>query len=95
MNGVNVGALLGGIQVYATNNRGFTPEELVDRAVDKIIHVGSQSHPAIREQAEAFKASIREVILHYMKQAVASDRTTIANLLTQAGHSALIPILKE
>ena len=86
---------VGSAYVMTTSNRGFTPEELVDRAVDKIIHVGNQSHPAIREQAEAFKANIREVILHYMKQAVASDRTTIANRLTQAGHSALIPILKE
>ena len=93
MNGVNVGALLGGIQVYATNNRGFTPEELVDRAVDKIIHVGSQSHPAIREQAEAFKKQIEGVVLHYLKQAVASHNTTIANRLTQAGHPELIKIL--
>lgn len=95
MMSVSGGGQVGSAYVMTTNNRGFTPEELVDRAVDKIIHVGSQSHPAIREQAEAFKANIREVILHYMKQAVASDRTTIANRLTQAGHSALIHILKE
>ena len=86
-------ALLGGFIVKTTDHRGFTPEELTEHAVDKIVYVGSQSHPVIRDQAEAFKKQIEAVILHYMKQAVASHNTTIANRLTQAGHPELIKIL--
>lgn len=88
-------ASLGDVFVRTTSNRGFTPEELVDQAVDRIIYVGDQSHPAIREQAVAFKAHIRAVVLHYMKQAVQSDRTTVAARLRDAGHGELVELLKE
>jgi hypothetical protein len=87
--------LLGNVSVVATNNRGMTPEELTDLAVDKIIYVGQQSHPVIREQAEAFKRHIHSVVLAYMKQAVASHNTTIANRLKEAGHPELVAILND
>jgi len=86
-------ALLSSVIVKTTENRGHTPEELVEHALDKIIYVGSQSHPVIRDQAEAFRNQIRAVMLFYMKQAVASHNTTIANRLRQAGHEELIKIL--
>lgn len=79
--------------VHTTNNRGFTPEEIAERALDKIISVGSQSHPAIRDQAEAFRNQIREVLVFYMKEAVKSDRTTMAVKLRDAGHPELIKLL--
>ena len=85
--------LLNSVIVQTTNGRGFTPEELTEQALDKIIYVGSQSHPAIREQAEAFRKQIRAVILQYMKQAVVSHNTTIANRLRAAGHEELLKIL--
>lgn len=86
-------ALLGSVKVYTTTNRGFTPEEIAERALDKIIYVGSQSHPAIREQAEAFREQIRQVLVMYLKEAVDSHNVTISNRLTQAGHPELIKIL--
>ena len=65
----------------------------VTRALDKIISVGSQSNPIIRDQAEAFRNQIREVLVFYMHEAVRSERTTIAAKLRNAGHSELINIL--
>ena len=89
-----IGILLGGsVVVQTTNNRGFTPEEIAERALDKIISVGSQSHPAIRDQAEAFRNQIREVLIFYMKETVKSDRTTVAAKLRDAGHPELIKLL--
>ncbi len=77
----------------ATEGRGFTPEEIAERALDKIIHVGSSAHPAIREQAEAFKDSIRNVLIYYMHEAVRSHNVTLMNKFRQAGHPELISIL--
>ena len=91
---VEVPILLNSVVVKTTEGRGFTPEELTEQALDKIIYVGSQSHPVIRDQAEAFRSQIRAVILQYMKQAVESHNTTIANRLRAAGHDELIKILK-
>ena len=85
--------LLGGVVVHTTDNRGFTPEELTERAIEKIIYVGSNSHPAVRAQAEAFRDSIKGVVLAYMKEAVACHNVTIANRLTQAGHPELVKLL--
>ena len=90
---VELPVLLSDVIVKTTNGRGFTPEELTEQALDKLIYVGSQSHPVIRDQAEAFRNQIRAVILHYMKQAVVSHNMTIANRLRAAGHEELIKIL--
>jgi hypothetical protein len=90
----NSGVLLGGgAIVHTTSGRGFTPEEIAERALDKIIYVGSESHPAIRDQAEAFRENIRAVLVLYLKEAVKSDRTTIANRLREAGHPDLVKLL--
>jgi len=87
--------LEGDVKVLTTEGRGFTPEEIADRALAKIMYVSKEANPLIRDQAEAFKESIRGVIEFYLKQAVQSDRTTLANRLREAGHSDLIKILEN
>ncbi len=84
---------LGIVEVQTTDGRGFTPEEIAERALDKIIYVGSNAHPAIREQAEAFKDHIRAVLVFYLHEAVRSDRVTLSNKLREAGFPEMIPIL--
>ena len=86
--------LEGDVAVLTTEGRGFTPEEIADRALAKIMYVSKDANPLIRDQAEAFKESIRGVIEFYLKQAVQSDRTTLANRLREAGHSDLIKLLE-
>ena len=87
---------LSGLQfdVHTTEGRGHTPEELANFAVDKIMYVSKDANPLIRDQAEAFKGYIRQVLVKYLKQAVKSDRTTLANRLREAGHSELIKLLE-
>ncbi len=84
---------VGRVPVMATEGRGFTPEEIAERALDKIIYVGSHTHPAIRDQAEAFKDSIRNVLIYYMHEAVRSHNVTLVNKFHKAGHPELVPIL--
>ena len=91
---VQAPALLGGIQVATTHNRGWTPEELAQRAADKIVYVGDQSHPAVQAQARAFKEQVRHVVLFYLKEAVEQDRVTLKNRLTEAGHPDLAKLLE-
>jgi hypothetical protein len=84
---------VGSVMVMTTDNRGFTPEEIADRALDKIMYVGSQTHPAIRDQAEAFRENIREVIVFYMHEAIRSHNVTLVSKFKQAGHPELTAIL--
>ena len=88
-------AYLDKIQVVTTENRGFTPEELAQRAADKIISIGDQSHPVIREQAQAFKQHIEAVIKVYLREAVTQDRVTLANRLREAGYPDLVTLLEK
>ena len=92
-----VAFLLGGnnVKVLTTSGRGFTPEEVAERALDRIIYVGSQTHPAIRDQAEAFKDQIRSVLVFYMREAIKSHHTTLANKFRKAGHPEFIKLLDE
>ena len=88
------GVELGSVMVHSVSGRGFTPEELAEQALNKIIYVGDQSHPAIREQAQAYQKHIREVLVFYMNRAIESRNTTLANRFTEAGHPELIKLLE-
>jgi hypothetical protein len=92
---INGGALLGEIKAVMVSGRGFTPEELAEVALEKIVYIGEGSHPVIRDQAEAFRQQIRTVLVRYMRQAVASHNTTLANRLREAGHPELIKLLEN
>ena len=83
------------VSVATTDNRGFTPEELAERCADKLISVSDDAHPAIREQAKAFRAAIISVVTHYMKEAVSNDRVTVYNALVDAGHPMLADAIRK
>lgn len=76
---------IGPIIVKTTSHRGFTPEEISDSAVNKIVHIADTAPPVIRDQAIAFRERVQAVMVIAMKQAIASDRTTLAAKLREAG----------
>lgn len=84
---------LGNVMVQTTHNRGHTPDELAEFALEKIIAVSNNSHPVITEQAHAFRDAIRTVLVHYMREAVRSHNVTLVNKLTTAGFPELVKIL--
>lgn len=86
---------VGSVLVHTTDYRGYTPEELADRALDRIIHVGDSSHPAIIEQAKAFRSQIRAVLVHYLREAQSSERTTICGELIKHGQADLAEIIRR
>lgn len=86
---------IGTVTTCVTSGRGFTPEELAARCTDKIVGVSSTADPMVRAQAEAFKSQIQSVVLHYLKQAVASEHTTLIHRFNAAGFPELVALLKE
>jgi hypothetical protein len=83
------------VTVNTTSNRGFTPEELAAKCADKIVSVSDDAPAPIRDQAHAFKGRVEQVVLLYLKQAVHSDRTTVYNALTDAGHPGLAELVRR
>jgi len=90
---VHVGDKPFDVKVATTNNRGFTPEELADQAVEKIVSVSNDADPMVREQAHIFKGRIRNLLVQYMQQAAKSDRTTVRAALHSSGHSDLADMI--
>ena len=83
------------VGVRTTENRGFTPEELAQQCVEKIISVSDSAHPGIRDQAKAFSNHIETLVAYYMRQAIRSDRTTVYNALSDAGHPELAELIRR
>ena len=86
---------VGSVGVKTTNNRGFTPEEVAELCVDRLMIVSNDAPPAIRDQALAHKERMKSVIAVYMKQAIQSDRTTIYNAISDAGHPELATLIRR
>lgn len=86
---------VGAFEVRTTHERGFTVEEIAEDLLNKLLFISSEAHPAIRDQAMAYKDRIRPAIIHYMKQAVRSDRTTMAAQLSKQGHHDMAEIIRR
>ena len=83
------------VKVHTTSGRGFTPEEVAARCADKLMYVSDSAPAEIRDQARAFKAHIEKVVAVYMREAIASDRTTVYNALKDAGHPELAELIRR
>ena len=83
------------VEVHTTDNRGFTPEEVAKRCVDKVVEVSDSAPPVIRDQARAFKEHLEKVIAFYMKEAIKSDRTTVVNAIKNAGQEKLAELIRR
>jgi len=92
---IEVKANTSGVGVSTTQYRGFTPEEIAERAVEKIVSVSEEAEPMVKAQAEAFKTRVFHVIVAACKDAIRSDRTTLYNLLSKQGHTDMAEILRR
>jgi hypothetical protein len=95
MIGVSGGFEVGSVNVHTTQNRGFSPDEIAERCLDKIISVADTAVPEVQAQAQAFKDRIRAVLVFYMKEAANSDRTTVYNALLDAGQKDLAELIRR
>ena len=92
---VAVKSNMGDVVVKTTENRGLSPEELAERAVEQIVGIYASVDPVVRQQAEAFKSRIYHVVLGIINQAIKSDRTTLMNEFIQQGHPDIADILRR
>jgi hypothetical protein len=83
------------VDVATTSNGGHPPEFWAKLATDRVVQVADTAHPAIREQALAFRNHVEKVIFFYMERAIKSDRTNVCNSITEAGHPALAELLRR
>ena len=87
--------IVGSVTVKTTENTGLSPEYWTERIVSKIVSISDNADPVVQAQAKAFKEAIQAVVLLYVKQAIASDRATVAGLLEKQGHKEMADIIRR
>tara|TARA_R110000765_G_scaffold336372_1_gene426750 strand:- start:135 stop:425 length:291 start_codon:yes stop_codon:yes gene_type:complete len=92
---VDVKSNLGSVGVKTTHNKGLSPEYWTERIMERLVQVSDNADPMVQAQARAFKETIEKVVLLYMKQAIASDRATVAGLLDKQGHNKMAEIIRR
>ena len=83
------------VEIQTTDNRGQTPEEVAQRCVNKIIGISNNAHPAIKDQAHAYRLQMEKIIAIYMRQAIISDRTTVYNAIKDSGNPKLAEYIRR
>ena len=71
--------------VVTSNHGGHSPEALAELCVNRLISISNSAHPAIQQQAHAFKDQMLKVVLHYIRMAMEEDRATMCAKLREAG----------
>lgn len=66
------GMELGVIKVFTTDNRGFTPDEMATRAVDRLLRINNRSE-------------LKRVLTQYFKEAQDSERMDLRRKLNENG----------
>ena len=92
---VDTETTMGQVTVQTTNNKGLSPEYWAERIMERLIAVSDNADPMVKAQAEAFKEHIHAVVLLYIKQAIGSDRATVAGLLEKQGHKDMAEIIRR
>ena len=86
---------VGSVNVVSTENEGLSPEYWTERILERLISISDSADPLLKAQADAFRNSIAQVVLIYMKQAIASDRSTVAGVLEKQGHKDMANIIRR
>jgi hypothetical protein len=86
---------VGNIDVFTSDNRGHSIEEVAEMAANRILYIADEAPPPIRDQAMAFKDTLKQTLVYYMLQAVEQDRATICAKLRQNGYSDLADNLRS
>ncbi len=63
---------LGQVFVQTTSNRGYTPEEIAERAVNRVLRVQNQDE-------------LQRVLVKYLHEAQESERMTVRRVLIENG----------
>jgi len=86
---------LGDVLVFTTENRGHSPEEMAEMALNKIMLVSEEAPPVIKEQALEHRDKLKELLIFYMNRMAQSERTTIWALMKQQGHEETAEIIRR
>ena len=81
-------------EVTTSDDGGHSPEAIAKMCVDRLIAVGDNAHPAIREQAHAYRNAMLKTVEQYIKMAMQENRATMCAQIRKAGFPELADQLR-
>jgi len=76
------GMEVGVVKVFTTDNRGFTPDEMADRAADRLLRINNRSE-------------LKRVLTQYFQEAQDSERMNLRRKLEENGFSDAAKLLGD
>jgi len=73
---------LGTVKVFTTDNRGFTSDEMADRAVDRLLRINNRSE-------------LKRVLAQYFQEAQDSERMNLRKMLVENGFTDAAKLLGD
>ena len=83
---LSLSATVGTPAVVTTTNRGMHAEEWAELAVKRIVSISADTPMPLREQAVAYRAQIKALLIDYFHKVAQSERATIKVILEKQGH---------
>jgi 2-keto-4-pentenoate hydratase/2-oxohepta-3-ene-1,7-dioic acid hydratase in catechol pathway len=83
------------VTVKTSTEGGLSSEQVAELCCNKIIHVGENLAPEVREQAEAYRNKLQEVIFHYIQHAVRAERDRCVYAAVSGGYDELANLLRS
>ena len=76
------GMEIGVVKVFTTDSRGFTPDEMADRAVDRLLRINNRSE-------------LKRVLAQYFQEAQDSERMNLRRKLNENGFADAAKLLGD
>lgn len=86
---------VGDVSVTVRNFRGMSPEEITEEAMKRILDVRGNPPEIVRQQLEAFKGHLKEVLLEFFRDAQRHERANIYGALMRNGAAEMAKIIKD
>tara|TARA_R100001086_G_C11834581_1_gene257515 strand:+ start:1108 stop:1398 length:291 start_codon:yes stop_codon:yes gene_type:complete len=86
---------VGAVSVFTSTDRGHSPEEMAEMALNKIMSVSKDAPFPIRDQAVAYRNKLKEILIFYLNKMAQSERTTIWALMKKQGHEEMAEIIRR
>ena len=92
---ISVKSDIGTPTVVTTNTRGMNAEERAELAVNRIVAVSANAPPQVREQAFAYKAIIKALLIDYFDKVAKSERSTVKAIWNEQGMEGLMEYFED
>jgi|15BtaG_2_1085339.scaffolds.fasta_scaffold13259_4 glutamate formiminotransferase len=86
---------IGSPTVVTSTNGGLSADQITTLCVNKIVQVSENAAPEIKEQAEAFRSRLENVVYAYVNTAQRQERETCIQILAKGGYLDLAELLRS